>query len=98
MRSFVALPVVLLAMSASASPVITIPLTKLQRTGAHLNETPDTDHPRAAILESRQANGSTTVQATNLGYLWYTVSVGIGKPPTYYNLVVDLRSSYMFLG
>lgn len=99
MRSFVALSVALFATSASAaSPVITIPLTKLQRTGAYLKGSPDADRARAAFLKSFTASGPTTVPATNLAYVQYTTSVGIGSPPTYYNLVVDTGSSNTFCG
>ncbi|KAG8221143.1 acid protease [Butyriboletus roseoflavus] len=98
MRSFVALPVVLLAASALASLVITVPLTKFQRTGAYLKGAPDADRARAAFLKSRTTSGPTTVPATNLVYVRYTTSVGIGNPPTYYNLLVDTGSSNIFCG
>lgn len=98
MRSFAALSIVLLATSASASPVVTMPLTKLQRSGAYLKGSPDADRARAALLKSRTASGPTTVPATNLEYVQYTSSVGIGNPPTYYNLVVDTGSSNTFCG
>ena len=98
MKSSAALSVVLLATFASASPVVTIPLTKLQRTGAYLKGAPDSDRARAAFLKSRAASGPTTVPATNLAYVQYTTSVGIGSPPTYYNLVVDTGSSNTFCG
>lgn len=99
MRSLPALwAVVLLATSVSASPVFSIPLTKLQRTGAYLKGSPDADRARAALLKSYTANGPATVPATNLAYVQYTTSVGIGNPPTYYNLVVDTGSSNTFCG
>ncbi|KAN0088293.1 Aspartic peptidase domain containing protein [Tylopilus felleus] len=97
MRSFAALSLVVFATSTSAS-AITIPLTKLQRSGAYLKGSPDADRARAAFLKSRTATGPTTVPATNLAYVQYTTSVGIGNPPTYYNLVVDTGSSNTFCG
>ncbi|KAF8141387.1 acid protease [Boletus edulis] len=98
MRSFAALSIVLLTTSSSASSVINIPLTKLQRTGTYLKGSPDADRARAAFLKLRTASGPTTVPATNLAYVQYTTSVGIGNPPTYYNLVVDTGSSNTFCG
>ncbi|KAG6381803.1 acid protease [Boletus reticuloceps] len=88
MRSFAALFVVLLTTSSSAS----------SRTGTYLKGSPDADRARAAFLKLRTASGPTTVPATNLAYVQYTTSVGIGNPPTYYNLVVDTGSSNTFCG
>ncbi|KAG9313431.1 acid protease [Chiua virens] len=100
MRSFVALALgLVLATSASASSsVFTIPLTKLQRSGSYLKGSPDADRARAALLKSFAYGGPTTVPATNLAYVQYTTEVGIGNPPTYYNLVVDTGSSNTFCG
>ncbi|KIK92610.1 hypothetical protein PAXRUDRAFT_146921 [Paxillus rubicundulus Ve08.2h10] len=101
MRCFAALlPAVLLATSfASASPFFSIPLTRLERTGSYLKGSPDADRARASLLRSRTASsGPITVPATNLGYVQYTTSVGIGFPPTYYNLLVDTGSSNTFCG
>lgn len=97
MQSFVVLSIVLLATSAFASPVITLPLKKLQRSGAYLKGAPVADRARAAILKSRQASGPTTVPATNLGYVRYTTRVGIGSPPTYYELMVVATSPHIFV-
>ena len=98
MWSFVVISVVVLATCASASAVFTVPVTKLQRTGEHLKGSPDADRARAAFLKSRATSGSAIVPATNLRYLEYTTSVGIGNPATYYNLVVDTGSSNTFCG
>ncbi|KIJ21176.1 hypothetical protein PAXINDRAFT_107055 [Paxillus involutus ATCC 200175] len=100
MRSFaVLLSAALLATSsASASSFFSIPLTKLERTGSYLKGSPDADRARAVYLKSRAASGPTTVPATNLAYVQYTTSVGIGSPATYYNLVVDTGSSNTFCG
>lgn len=98
MKSFAAFSLVLLATSASASPVVTIPLTRLQRTGSYLHGSPEADRARAAFLKSRTNDGLATVPATNLAYVQYTTSVGIGSPATYYNLAVDTGSSNTFCG
>ena len=98
MRSLVAFSVVLLATFASASSVLTVPLTKLNRTGAYLKGAADADRARAAFLKSLAATGPTNAPATNLEYQAYTTSIGIGNPPTYYNLVVDTGSSNTFCG
>ncbi|KAF9232454.1 acid protease [Melanogaster broomeanus] len=97
MRSFAALlSAVALATSASAS--FSIPLTKLERSGSYLKGSPDADRARAAYFKSRTGSGVTSVPASNLAYVQYTTSVGIGSPPTYYNLVVDTGSSNTFCG
>lgn len=100
MKSSIALTLVLLATSASASPAVTIPLTRLKHTGSYLQGSPDADRARTAFFKSRAStpSGPTTVPATNLGYLQYTTSVGFGNPPTYYNLIVDTGSSNTFCG
>ncbi|OJA14484.1 hypothetical protein AZE42_06067 [Rhizopogon vesiculosus] len=98
MQSFSALlSVVILATSASA--FISMPLTKLAPpAGSYLAGLPDADRARAAALKSFAAGGPTTVPASNLAYVQYTTSVGVGSPPTYYNLVVDTGSSNTFVG
>ncbi|KAG6375312.1 acid protease [Boletus reticuloceps] len=96
MKSFVALSVILLATSASSST--TIPLTKLRGTGAYLKVSPDAGRARAALLKLRTDYEPTTVPATYLGYGSYVTKVGIGKPPTYYNLIIDTGSSNTFCG
>ncbi|KAH7909946.1 acid protease [Hygrophoropsis aurantiaca] len=99
MRSFtVLLAAVLLATSSSASSFISTPITKLNRSGAYLKGSPDADRARAAFLKSRASGGATTVPASNLAYVQYTTSVGVGSPATYYNLVVDTGSSNTFVG
>ncbi|KIJ65377.1 hypothetical protein HYDPIDRAFT_110424 [Hydnomerulius pinastri MD-312] len=99
MQSFaVLLSAILLATSVSASSFFSLPLTRLERSGSYLKGSPDADRARAAYLKSRAASGPTTVPATNLAYVQYTTSVGIGSPATYYNLVVDTGSSNTFCG
>ncbi|KAF8448755.1 acid protease [Boletus edulis BED1] len=93
MRSFIALLLIPLLTSASALALFTVPLTKLQRTGTYLKGSPDADRARAAFLKRRTASGPVAVPATNLAYVQYTTRVGIGNPPTYYNLVIDTGSS-----
>lgn len=84
--------------SVSASSFLRIPLTKLTPTNSYLAGLPDADRARAAFLKSFASGGSTTVPASNLAYVQYTTSVGVGSPPTYYNLVVDTGSSNTFVG
>ncbi|KAH7917858.1 acid protease [Leucogyrophana mollusca] len=99
MRSFaLLLSAVVLATSTSASSLFTIPITKLSRSGSYLKGSPAADRARASLLKSRTSGGSTTVPASNLAYVQYTTSVGVGSPATYYNLVVDTGSSNTFVG
>ncbi|KAG6372168.1 hypothetical protein JVT61DRAFT_7960 [Boletus reticuloceps] len=74
-----------------------IPLTKLRRVGSYLKGSLDLDRARAASF-LRKASEPTTVPATNLTYDEYMAKVGIGHPPTYYNLIVDTGSSKTFCG
>lgn len=95
------LSVVLLAASVTvyASSVVSIPLTKLARTGSNLNWSPhDAGRARTSFLKARKSGGLVTVPASNLDYVQYTTSVGVGSPATYYNLVVDTGSSNTFVG
>ncbi|KAG6381827.1 acid protease [Boletus reticuloceps] len=96
MRSFIAFSLIPLLTSASALALFTVPLTKLQRTGTYLKGSPDADRARAAFLKRRTASGPVAIPATNLAYVQYTTRVGIGNPPTYYNLVIDTGSSNTF--
>lgn len=84
--------------SASASSFFRIPLTKLTPPSSYLAGLPDADRTRAAFLKNFVSGGPTTVPASNLAYVQYTTSVGVGSPPTYYNLVVDTGSSNTFVG
>jgi len=84
--------------ATSAYALVSVPLTRLNRQGPYLKGSTDADRARAIHLKSRVAGGPNTVPATNLAYVQYTTSVGIGNPPTYYNLVVDTGSSNTFCG
>lgn len=95
MKLCAVLSLVLLATDASASGVVSVPLNGLQRSGSYLKGIAAAGRARAALLKSHRP---TTVPATNLLYVEYTARVGIGKPPTYYNLVVDTGSSNTFCG
>lgn len=92
------LSAVLLATSVSASAFFSMPLTKLAPPAGSLAGLPDADRARAAFFKSFAAGRPTTVPASNLAYVQYTTSVGVGSPPTYYNLVVDTGSSSTFVG
>ncbi|KAG2098281.1 acid protease [Suillus discolor] len=98
MRSFSAfLFAVLITASRSTSwASVTIPLTKLEHTGPYLQGSPHADRARASFLKT--TSDPKTIPATNLVYIQYTTSVGVGSPPTYYNLVIDTGSSNTFVG
>ncbi|KAG0703367.1 acid protease [Suillus ampliporus] len=99
MQSFFALLfVVLVTAGKSTSSSVSIPLTKLERTGSYLQGSPHADRARASYLKNRKTGSPTTVPASNLAYVQYTTSVGVGSPATYYNLVVDTGSSNTFVG
>jgi hypothetical protein len=100
MRSFSALlgAVLVAVTSVSASSLFRIPLTKIAPSSSYFAGLPDADRERAAFLKSFASGGPTTVPASNLAYVQYTTSVGVGSPPTYYNLVVDTGSSNTFVG
>lgn len=100
MRSFSALLfAVLIAASWSTSlAFVSIPLTKLDRTGSYLQGAPQADRERASFLKSQPSSGPKTIPASNLAYVQYTASVGVGSPATYYDLVVDTGSSITFVG
>lgn len=74
------------------------------RSGAYMQGAPDAGRARVAHMKERAARvagyakGSTTIPATNLAYVQYTASIGVGSPPTYYNIVVDTGSSNTFVG
>src|SRR5882757_6594759 len=95
---FALLAAILLVTSASASTFFSMPLTKLALPASYLAGLPDADRARAAFLKAFAAGSPTTVPASNLAYVQYTTSVGVGTPPTYYNLVVDTGSSNTFVG
>ncbi|PCH34945.1 acid protease [Wolfiporia cocos MD-104 SS10] len=59
---------------------------------------PDADRARAKLQKSRGSSDATTIPATNLAYVQYTASIGVGSPATYYNLIVDTGSSNTFVG
>ncbi|KII86390.1 hypothetical protein PLICRDRAFT_114346 [Plicaturopsis crispa FD-325 SS-3] len=86
---------VALALSASAS-AYTVPVKKAHgRTGPdYLKGLPEVARARAAHLK---AKGS-SIPASNLDYVQYTSSIGVGSPATYYNLVIDTGSSNTFVG
>ncbi|KAG8221152.1 acid protease [Butyriboletus roseoflavus] len=101
MRSLVALSVVFLAASVSASSIFTVPLTKFSRprmTGNLKRAFRAHRRARVSYLKTRTTSGQTTAPATNIFFSGYTTRVGIGNPPTYYNLVVDTGSSNTWCG
>ncbi|EIW85643.1 acid protease [Coniophora puteana RWD-64-598 SS2] len=89
----------LVALATASQAFVTLPLNPVTgREGAYLKGLPDADRARVKLLKSRASSGPTTVPATNLAYVQYTTSVGVGSPATYYNLVVDTGSSNTFVG
>ena len=72
-------------------------MKKLNRAGLHPNGVGQADRNRVDFLESC-ASGGQTAPVANLGYVSYTATVGVGSPPTYYNLIVDTGSSNTFVG
>ncbi|KAG0704563.1 acid protease [Suillus ampliporus] len=95
---FALLFVVLVTASKSTSSLVSIPLTKLERTGSYLQGSPHADRARASYLKNRKSGSPTTVPASNLAYVQYTTSVGVGSPATYYNLFIDTGGSNTFVG
>ena len=74
-----------------ACRAITLPFNQVQGSGAYLQG--------AAASDLQRAFGHRkTIHAVNLGFQQYTVSVGVGDPPTYYELVVDTGSSNTWVG
>ncbi|KAG9310078.1 aspartic peptidase domain-containing protein [Chiua virens] len=57
------------------------------------------DRARVQAMKQASHNGkrSGSLSATNTGF-WYTASVGVGQPPTYYTLAVDTGSSSTWVG
>lgn len=79
--------------------ITTVSLDPVQgRTGAYMEGAAHAGRARAAAFKNRAASGPTTIPATNLAYVQYTASIGVGSPATYYNLVVDTGSSNTFVG
>ncbi|KAG2370156.1 aspartic peptidase domain-containing protein [Suillus spraguei] len=95
----------LLALSITGSPVevcnspITLPLTR--RLNSSNGFTNFLQHDKARVAAFRDYNTrdqrAGSIPATST-YLDYTVAVGIGSPPTTYNLVVDSGSSVTWVG
>ncbi|KAH9947115.1 acid protease [Amylocystis lapponica] len=106
------LTTIVLALAVSATPIvvrentITLPLVKRVHTNGTINLL-QRDQARAAHLKARalaKINGTPlpraaagSVTATNQAED-YVVSVGVGSPATYYNLLVDTGSSNTWLG
>lgn len=91
------LPIAVLVAVADA---VTISLNAVNKTGAYLSGLPDAERARIASYFKTKSPGSsgTTVSATQLAYVQYTLSVGVGEPATYYNIVLDTGSSNTFVG
>ncbi|KAH9951514.1 acid protease [Amylocystis lapponica] len=61
------------------------------------------ERARASFLRSRASSAGSdsdtvTVPATQFEYVTYTLPIGVGSPPTYYDLIVDTGSSNTFVG
>jgi hypothetical protein len=92
--SFFLLAIPLVAHTASAAVVV--PFNKVQKSGAYLQGLPNASRERAAGFKC--IGNGVTVPATNLDFVTYTVSVGVGQPPTFYDLILDTGSSNTFVG
>ncbi|KAH9944871.1 acid protease [Amylocystis lapponica] len=96
---FRSLSALTLVASAAIVGAVTLNLDPVNgRTGSYLLGVPEADRARAAFLKSRGSARVTTVPATQLAYVQYTLSVGVGSPATYYNIVLDTGSSNTFVG
>ncbi|KAJ3554986.1 hypothetical protein NM688_g2824 [Phlebia brevispora] len=110
MRCSLLLPVVLCACLAVASPItarqsgITLPFVKkINTTGlpyaikqdeARIQAFKRGAHP---IAVTKDAASAVNVPATN-EIISYVTTVGVGTPPTYYDLIVDTGSSFTWVG
>lgn len=96
---FCILSVVASVAFAAIASATTIPLTPVNRTSSLLG-LPAAERLRATYFKTRDyaAGSTTTVPATQLAYVQYTLSVGVGSPPTYYSIVLDTGSSNTFVG
>ncbi|KAG6329087.1 hypothetical protein ID866_10002 [Astraeus odoratus] len=106
------LATVLLALSIQASPIevrtspITLAVAKRISTGGGPRKLLERDQARAASLRcsTKDATSETfdsdddSIPVTNIAANSYVASVGVGSPPTYYNLVVDTGSSNTWIG
>ncbi|KZT68718.1 acid protease [Daedalea quercina L-15889] len=105
LASLLVLPAALVVQLPLVGAVTTLSLSPVSgREGAYLQGAPDAGRARVALQKERAARvagfaeGPTTIPATNLAYVQYTASIGVGSPPTYYNIVVDTGSSNTFVG
>lgn len=67
------------------------PVTKVKLAGSHLKRFPYADRPARLTRSNLDL-------ATNLNYVTYVTSVGIGQPASYYNLILDTGSSNTIFG
>lgn len=77
--------------SASATPLLSFPLTKVDIRAATLGGSYDT-------ISTLKRRGLTNGPVTNLNYSQYVMDIGVGDPPTYYSLMIDTGSSVTFVG
>ena len=105
LASLVVLSAAIAAQLPFVGAVTTLPLSPVSgRSGAYLQGAPDAGRARVVLQKERAARlagfaeGSTTIPATNLAYVQYTASIGVGSPATDYNIVVDTGSSNTFVG
>ena len=92
MRPFAPLFLLATCASVTATGLISLQLTKLKRTAG-----PEHEARAVTSQQHRTIGQSTSVPITNVA-AGYTTSVGIGNPPTYYNLVIDSGSSDTWCG
>jgi hypothetical protein len=83
---------------ALSCQAITLPFTKIQQSGPYLQGLPHAERQRSLMFLSASITKIPALPATNLDFVQYTVSIGVGNPPTFYNLVIDTGSSNTFVG
>ncbi|CCL98705.1 uncharacterized protein FIBRA_00709 [Fibroporia radiculosa] len=88
--------VVAAACLSGAHAAISVGLTRTQN--GSLKNVAKADQARRALLSRANSEGATSLPIAQLGYAAYTASIGIGNPPTYYNLLVDSGSSNTWIG
>ncbi|KAM6501325.1 acid protease [Amanita muscaria] len=99
--------ILILAFSVAADAAAPIPIQKLSLS-RHFNITGartilERDQARARHLKARTSKSGTILtnpiqEPVNNQDVIYTASIGVGVPPTYYNLIVDTGSSNTWIG
>ena len=78
--------------AASSNALFQSPVKKINLSPGSRLESPHANRAHARSM------GSDSAFATNLNYVTYVTSIGIGDPATYYNLVLATGSSNTICG